>query len=375
MEKILIADSLKDVRELEWDSISGSNPFLQYYFLSALEETGCAARNTGWVLQYILLYRDDKLVAAAPMYLKTHSRGEFVFDFAWADAFEKHGLQYYPKAVIAVPFTPVTGQRLLGKSTNDKLTVAKAAIQYTSKVGISSIHVLFPNSTDLTSLKEAGFSIREGIQFHWRNNKYQDFNEFLNSMKHDKRKKIRQSRNFISKSNLTFKWLLGTEITNSYLDFFYYCYSKTYYEHRSNPYLSIEFFKTVIQRSPESFLLIVAQRENELIASALNVIGDDVLYGRYWGCSEFISGLHFETCYLQAIEYCIQNKMGFFEGGAQGEHKIARGLLPTKTYSAHWISDSRFSDAIDNFLDYETDAVQKYFKELEESIPFKKSLI
>ena len=155
MERIIIADSLKDVHELEWNSISGSNPFLQYYFLSALEETGCAVMNTGWAQQYILLYRDEKLVAAAPMYLKTHSRGEFVFDFAWADAYEKHGLQYYPKAVIAVPFTPVSGQRLLGKSMHDKLTVAKAAIQYTSKVGISSIHVLFPNSTDLTSLNES----------------------------------------------------------------------------------------------------------------------------------------------------------------------------------------------------------------------------
>jgi predicted N-acyltransferase len=375
MEKILIVDTLKDVDELEWNSITGSNPFLQFYFLTALRETGCAASNTGWTQQFILYYKNDTLVGAAPMYLKTHSRGEFVFDFAWAEAYKNHGLQYYPKAVIAVPFTPVTGPRLIGSSINDKLTIAKAAINYTAKMGISSIHVLFPDPADLTTLKAAGFSIREGIQFHWRNKEYQNFNEFLNCMKHDKRKKIRQSRNLISKSNVTFKWLLGSDITNEYLDFFYYCYSKTYFEHRSRPYLSIEFFKRIINKSPESFLLIVAKNDNESIASALNVVGDGVLYGRYWGCSKFISGLHFETCYLQAIEYCIQNKIALFEGGAQGEHKIARGLLPTKTYSAHWISDSRFSGAIDNFLDDEINSMQQHFKELEESTPFKKSLI
>lgn len=375
MENIFIVDTLKEVNEHEWNLIAGSNPFLQHYFLTSLAESGCATCETGWSQQFILYYRDGVLVGAAPLYLKTHSRGEYVFDFAWADAFEKHGLQYYPKAIIAVPFTPITGPRLLGSSINDKLAIAKTGINYAEEIGISSIHVLFPNSEDVSLLKKAGYLIREGIQFHWHNHDYKDFNEFLSCMKHDKRKKINQSRNFISKSNVTFKWLTGSEITDDYLEFFYYCYSKTYFEHRSKPYLSIEFFKSVIFKSPQSFLMIIAQIDKSPIASALNVIGDNVLYGRYWGCSKFISGLHFETCYLQAIEYCIQYKIGKFEGGAQGEHKIARGLLPTKTYSAHWISDSRFSDAINNFLNEETIGIQEYFTELEESSPFNKSII
>lgn len=374
MEKILIADTLKDVDELEWNSIAGSSPFLQHYFLNGLKETGCATSNTGWTQQFILYYRDDALVGASPLFLKTHSRGEFVFDFAWADAYEKNGLQYYPKAVIAVPFTPVTGPRLLSSSLKDKITIAKAGIHYAKMLGISSVHVLFPDSNDIVALKEAGYSVREGVQFHWHNNGYKNFNEFLSSMKHDKRKKIKQSKSLISKSNITFKWLSGNEITNDNLEFFYHCYSKTYIEHRSEPYLTFEFFKYIIQKSPSSFLLIIAYLDDEPIASAFNVKSEAILYGRYWGCTKFVSGLHFETCYLQAIEYCIENKLSTFEGGAQGEHKIARGLLPTKTYSAHWISDKRFSDAIEYFLEEETISIQNYFKELEDSTPFKKTL-
>lgn len=372
MEIIKIVESLNEVNELEWNTLAGSNPFLRHCFLKSLAETGCADKSTGWTQQFILLYRDNTLVGAAPLYLKTHSRGEFVFDYAWADAYEKNGLQYYPKAVIAIPFTPVTGPRLIANSYNDKLTLAKAGISYTEKLSISSLHVLFPDSSDLTALKDAGYSIREGVQFHWKNQNYQDFNEFISKMNHDKRKKIRQARRIISESNVSFRWLIGSEITEQYLDYFYYCYSKTYFEHRSLPYLSREFFLSIINKSPSSILMIIAQIDGKLIASAINIIGDGCLYGRYWGCTEFISGLHFETCYMQAIEFCIQKKIKTFEGGAQGEHKIARGLLPTKTYSAHWISDTRFANAIDRFLDQESDAMKSYFTELENSTPFKK---
>ncbi|OIQ95245.1 hypothetical protein GALL_227230 [mine drainage metagenome] len=372
MESVGIIESLNDVDEAEWNILAGSNPFLQHYFLKALEETGCAITSTGWTQQFILLHRDKALVGAAPLYLKTHSRGEFVFDYAWADAYERYGLPYYPKAVVAVPFTPVTGPRLLAKSHSDKLALAKAAIHYTEKLGISSIHVLFPDSSDLAALKEAGYSIREGVQFHWNNHNYQDFNEFISSMNHEKRKKIRQARKKIFESEVSFRWLLGSEITNEYLEYFYYCYSKTYAEHRSQPYLSLEFFQRILNASPESILMIIALIDGKPIASALNILGGGCLYGRYWGCTEFISGLHFETCYLQAIEYCIQNNIEIFEGGAQGEHKIARGLLPTKTFSAHWISDSRFADAIDRFLDEESNAMKEYVKELEASTPFRR---
>jgi len=371
MESIDIIESLSDIDEAEWNILAGSNPFLQHYFLKALEETGCAINSTGWTHQFILLHRDKALVGVAPLYLKTHSRGEFVFDYAWADAYERYGLPYYPKAVVAVPFIPVTGPRLLAKLHSDKLTLAKAAIHYTEKLGISSLHVLFPDSSDLDALKEAGYSIREGVQFHWNNHNYQDFNEFIFAMNHEKRKKIQQSRKKIFESGVSFRWLLGSEITNEYLEYFYHCYSKTYAEHRSQPYLSREFFQRILNASPESFLMIIAQIDSKSIASALNILGVDCLYGRYWGCTEFISGLHFETCYLQAIEYCIQNKIEIFEGGAQGEHKIARGLLPTKTFSAHWISDSRFADAIDQFLDNESNAMKKYVMELEASTPFR----
>lgn len=373
MESIEIAESLNDIGEAEWNMLTGSNPFLQHYFLKALSVSRCAINSTGWTQQYILLRRDKLLVGAIPLYLKTHSRGEFVFDFAWAEAYERHGLQYYPKAVVAVPFTPVTGSRILAKSHNDKLTLAKAAIDYTKNLGISSLHVLFPDSNDLTALKDAGYSIREGVQFHWKNRNYKDFNEFISSMNHEKRKKIRQERKKIAESGVYFKWLLGSEITNEYLAYFYYCYSKTYAEHRSKPYLSLEFFQLILNASPESILLIIALIDDKPVASAINILGSESLYGRYWGCTEFISGLHFETCYLQAIEYCIQKNIKTFEGGAQGEHKIARGLLPTKTFSAHWISDTRFADAIDRFLDEENNAIKGYVKELEASTPFRKA--
>lgn len=372
MESINIVGSLNDVDQAEWNNLVGSNPFLQHYFLNALAETRCANNSTGWTQRFILLHREKRLMGAVPLYLKTHSRGEFVFDYAWADAYERNGLPYYPKAVVAVPFTPVTGPRLIAKLQDDKLLLAKAAIHFIGKLGISSLHVLFPDSSDIEVLKEAGYSIREGVQFHWRNQNYQDFNEFISSMNHEKRKKIHQARKVISKSGVHFCWLLGNKVTNDNLDFFYTCYSKTYAEHRSQPYLSYEFFQRIINASPESILMIIALKDDKPIASAFNILGGNCLYGRYWGCIEFVNGLHFETCYLQAIEYCIQNNIGTFEGGAQGEHKIARGLLPTKTYSAHWISDSRFAEAIDRFLDEESNSMKVYVKELEASTPFKK---
>lgn len=372
MESLEIVNSLNDVNVDDWNALAGLNPFLQHCFLKALADTGCATTKTGWTQQFILLRRDEELVGAVPLYLKTHSRGEFVFDYAWAEAYERFGLPYYPKAVVAIPFTPVSGPRLLAKTHHDKSALAKAAIQYTKNLGISSLHVLFPEESDLQSLREAGYLIRKGVQFHWNNNNYQNFNEFLSSMNHEKRKKIRQARKKITESGVSFNWLYGNQITDEYLDYFYHCYSKTYAEHSSQPYLSLNFFQRILKTSPGSMLVIVALLNGKPIASALNILGGGCLYGRYWGCTEFISGLHFETCYLQAIEYCIQNKIEVFEGGAQGEHKIARGLIPTQTFSAHWISDQRFSDAIDLFLNEESNAMKIYVKELEASTPFRR---
>lgn len=371
---ISVIESLSSVDEAEWNSLAGANPVVSYDFLDTLHSTECASRKTGWRLQYLVLRKDGALAGAMLLYLKSHSRGEYVFDYSWAEAFERHGMRYYPKLLSAVPFTPVTGPRLLARTHEDRVLLANAAVELAKSLDVSSLHVLFPDSRDIRALREAGFMLREGVQFHWDNDDYSNFEEFLSALKNEKRKKIRQERRKVTEAGVTYQRLTGAEIDTNALDFFYRCYATTYNNHYSSPYLTPEFFRELHKKMPDSLLLIVAELDGKPIASALNIIGGNVMYGRYWGSLKFVSGLHFETCYLQGIEYCIENSIARFEGGAQGEHKMSRGLLPTATWSAHWIADERFAEAIKDFLKSETRSMNQYINELEAHTPFKNTI-
>ena len=367
-----IAASLSDIDPFEWNALAGDQPFVRHEVLSALHETGCACPDTGWAPYYLVLRRDERVVGGVPLYLKSHSRGEYVFDYALADAFERHGLRYYPKLLSSIPFTPVSGPRLLAGNAEDRLILAQGLIELARGLKVSSLHVLFPEGDDLLALRQAGYMVREGVQFHWRNAGYAHLDDFLAALNHDKRKKIRQDRKKVLEAGIEYRWLHGTQIDPQSLAFFYRCYEQTYFAHGNAPYLSAEFFERLHREIPDAMVLIVAVRDGQPIAAALNMRGGDTLYGRYWGSLEFVSGLHFETCYLQSIDYCIQHGLASFEGGAQGEHKMARGLLPTPTWSAHWIADARFAAAIEDFLERETQAVDGYLGELEAHTPFRR---
>ena len=363
--------SLQAFERSRWNALAGDQPFVRHEFLPALHETGCAAPDTGWTPYFLALRRGGALAGAVPLYLKTHSRGEYVFDYAWADAYARHGMRYYPKLLSAVPFTPVTGARLLAGSHDDRLALARGLIELAQQLKLSSLHLLFPRDEDLAALREAGYLVREGVQFHWRNAGYAGMDDFLAALNHDKRKKIKQDRKKVAQAGIRYRWLRGQDIDAAALDFFYDCYCRTYYEHGNPPYLNSGFFQRLHEQMPDTIVLIVAMQGDTPVAAALNLQGGGALYGRYWGSTSFVPGLHFETCYMQSIEYCIANKLSRLEGGAQGEHKIARGLLPTPTWSAHWIADPRFSEAIEDFLSRETAAMQDYLGELEMHAPFK----
>lgn len=369
---ITVAHTLDEVAEAEWDALAGGNPFVTHRFLSLMEATGCAEPKTGWHPQFLLLYRSDVLVGAVPSYLKTHSRGEFVFDHSWAQAFEQHGLVYYPKLLVASPFTPVQGPRLLAKDEAAHVVLAQSVARLCVAAETSSAHVLFVEERDRAALVAAGFMVREGVQFHWRNERYASTDDFLARLSHDKRKKIKQDSRYVTEAGITYEWLEGETLTDEHLEFFYRCYANTYRDHWSTPYLSLEFFKRAHSEKALHLVLMLASRDGKAVACALNVRGEGTLYGRYWGTTEFVKGLHFESCYMQSIAYCISHSVAKFEGGAQGEHKMSRGLMPTKTYSAHWVANRRFAAAIEDFLDRETAAVEGYIEELERASPFKR---
>ncbi|ANY15580.1 GNAT family N-acetyltransferase [Bordetella pseudohinzii] len=356
----------------QWDRLAGGRPTLSHAYFSALHETGCASPRTGWTPFFLTLHRGEQLAGAVPLYLKTHSRGEYVFDHAWADAFERHGLRYYPKLLAAVPFTPVGGPRLLAADGEARNHLARGLVELASALKLSSLHILFASMADIDTLRRAGCLVREGVQFHWRNAGYADFESFLAGFNHDKRKKLRQDRKKVQAQEVRFRHLRGREIGAAELAFFYACYERTYLEHGNPPYLTRGFFERLLATQPDSLVLVLAERRGQPLACALNLRGGDTLYGRYWGTLEFLPGLHFETCYMQAIEYCIAQGLANFEGGAQGEHKMARGLMPTPTWSAHWIADPRFAAAIDDFLGRETQAVNEYLDELARHTPLRR---
>jgi predicted N-acyltransferase len=370
---IQVVDSLASIPASDWDALAGNHPLLSHAFLHALHESGCASAETGWAPCHLTLWRDSRLAAAMPLYLKSHSYGEYVFDWAWADAYQRHGLRYYPKLLNAVPFTPVTGPRLLATSGADRGALLEAALEFARDTGVSSLHCLFPAAPEVAALESAGLMLRASVQFHWSNEGFSDFEDFLARMNHDKRKKIRQERRRVREAGIEFRWLRPAEATEADWRFFVECYNRTYRAHHSSPYLNLDFFLRLAQAMPERLLLIQGYREGLPVASAFNIIGDETLYGRYWGTTEFHSGLHFETCYYQAIEFCIAEKLGYFEGGAQGEHKLARGLLPQRTVSAHWLAHPEFAEAITRFLRKEASGIEHYVDELSDHSPFKQA--
>ena len=371
-ERLRVVESLAGVPASAWNVLSAGDPFASHEFLSALIDTGCAAPRKGWRPQILLLERDGpdgtELRGAMPLFLKTHSYGEYVFDWAWADAYQRHGLEYYPKLLCAIPFTPVTGPRLLGEDRAARATLAAAALELAKDV--SSLHVLFPQDADAALLEDAGMLMRRTVQFHWRNEGYADFDDFLSRLSSHRRKVIRQERRR-AQAGLAFRWLRGAEITQAHWEFFERCYRRTYAAHRSSPYLNLDFFLRLGATLPAHTLMIVAERRGAPLAATLNLVSDTKLWGRYWGALEHIPLLHFECCYYQAIEYAIANRLRAFEGGAQGEHKLFRGLLPVETRSAHWLAHPSFASAIEEYLARETAGIARYVDELNELSPFR----
>lgn len=376
MLKCRILDSLGEVSSAQWDALQvglpwEASPFTSHAFLHTLEDSGCVSARTGWAPRHVTLWRDGQLAAAMPTYLKTHSYGEYVFDWAWARAYQEHGLAYYPKLLCAVPFTPVRGPRLLGSTPALRSALLDAAIELARASSASSLHILFPPESTSEEFEAGGLMARSSVQFHWRNDAYADFDAFLATMNHDKRKKVKQERRRVRDAGVSFVWRTGAQASAADWDFFYRCYVSTYREHGSSPYLNRRFFRALADLMPEKLLLILAQVDGAPVACALNVVDAGALYGRYWGSTAFVSGLHFETCYYQAIDYCIQHGVARFEGGAQGEHKLARGLLPIRMHSAHWISHPGFARAIENYLSQEGEGIGHYVDELNEHSPFK----
>jgi len=359
-----------------WNHLVGdNNPFLRHEFLAALEQTGCVGPGTGWLPCHISVHHEGALVAAIPMYCKLHSFGEFVFDWSWADAYEAGGRHYYPKLVAAVPFTPVTGPRILhlpGIMAPQAIeALLNAALRHAQEIDASSIHVLFPDGETRATLAGHGYVERIGFQYHWRNQAYRDFADFMDNLKARKRKKIRHERQTVRDQSVSVDVLRGSEIDVHHWDEFYRFYASTVRRKGQWPSLTLEFFRTLGFKMKDDVLLIMARRRNEYVAAAFFMLGDQTMYGRYWGCREFLPGLHFEVCYYRAIEYCIQHGLQRLEGGAQGEHKLSRGFEPVLTYSEHYFRDADFHSLIDNYLDRERPLVVSSVENMRGNAPYR----
>ena len=427
---IRVLDSPLQVQAADWNALlaaqpgDGSlNPFMRHEYLAAMLESGSATPQTGWTARFVTLSLGTQLVGACALYLKDHSYGEYVFDHAWANAYHQHGLPYYPKALVAPPFTPVPGPRLLARDAATRTLLVQALLAWCTEEGLSSLHLLFASDEDVAACEEAGLMLRHNVQFHWSNTAptlgtgvsslppegalrlrtgeagsaapageegkgrpFRDFDDFLMSLSQEKRKKIRQERRKVLEAGVNFRWSLGKDISTADWDFFYRCYERTYYEHGNAPYLSRDFFQRMQDTMPENWLLFVAERDGAPIATSLIAVSAGktraggqfdaitptrVAYGRYWGALERVDCLHFESCYYQPLQWCMEHGYQRFEGGAQGEHKMARALLPVKTTSAHWLAHPAFADAVERFLEREGEGMAGYMEELERRNPFR----
>ena len=369
--------SINDVTLTEWNECVGlDHPFTRFEFLSALETSNSANLKTGWEpCHYIEKNKDKKIIAVCPLYIKSHSFGEYIFDHAWADAYHRHGLNYYPKLQSAIPFTPVTGERIIISDTiknkiDKKKQIIKRIILKAEEINVSSLHFNFINKS--SEIINSNLLQRKGVQFHWKNDNYKNFEDFLKSLSSRKRKVIRKERLCLKNNNLIVKQLSGKEIRKEHWDFFYKCYLNTTGKKWGSTYLTKDFFYNIGENFSDKILLLIAYKDSVMIASAINFLSSSHLYGRLWGSIYNIPYLHFELCYYQAIEYAIVNKIKIVEAGAQGEHKLQRGYLPQDTWSLHWIRDKQFYNAINQFLDQETKLINEQKINLEEFAPFKK---
>ncbi len=382
--EIQVLPSLSRIAAQEWDACAcpeaaeggrPDDPFTTHRFLLALEESGSVGRGTGWQPQYLTAYLDGMLIAAAPMYAKSHSQGEYIFDHSWAHAYERAGGRYYPKLQIAVPFTPATGRRFLvrpGYEGIGQSALVQGAVQLASDNNISSLHVTFCTGEEAEAGAAMGLMARTSQQFHWRNEGYADFDGFLASLSSRKRKNIRKERAQANAFGGTIHAFTGDDLRPAHWDAFWAFYQDTGARKWGAPYLTRGFFDLVQDRMRDDVLLVLAERDGRWIAGALNLIGRDTLYGRYWGCTEHHACLHFELCYYRAIDHAIAHGLGRVEAGAQGEHKLARGYLPHQTHSLHWIADPGFSEAVAEFLEAERAAVSEEIEILTEYGPFRK---
>ena len=374
--RIRVFDAISGIDAADWNALGvAAYPFLRHEFLFALETEDCLGERFGWLPRHLTAWDErDRLVGAVPLYLKFNSYGEFVFDWAWADAYERHGLSYYPKLVSASPYTPATGPKLLLASQAPPETrsfLIAAAMTLAERLKVSSVHWLFTLSDETTALETAGLMRRVGCQFHWENAGYADFDAFLATLTSSKRKNIRKERRQVADANIDFRLLDGKAATERDWAIFHQLYESTFHRRGGIPTLSLGFFRSIAESMPEAVLLVLAEHDKRPVAAAFCLVGHDTLYGRHWGCSEHFDKLHFEACYYQGLAYCIEHGLARFEPGAQGEHKIARGFLPTATLSAHWLADERFSQAIAKHLDYERHGMQDYMQEMLARSPYR----
>ena len=376
-------DSISSVGAEDWNKLAGiENPFTRYEFLWALEKTGCTTDKTGWAPHHAAVYagleneEPSELVAIMPLYQKTNSYGEYVFDWSWASAYQNYGLNYYPKFVSAVPFTPSHGTRLFTADSANRSDIVKLIFdglkRKVKSIEASSLHILFPTAEENQLFEKIGITARTACQFHWFNRGYSSFDDFLATLNSRKRKNIRRERQKIAERGTRFETIAGSSITAEHWNIFYEFYQSTYMMRGMRGYLSLNFFTELGQEMPGQLFMIVALDGNKMIAAALFFRNSEKLFGRYWGSSQDYQFLHFETCYYQGQEYCIQHKLKSFDSGAQGEHKIQRGFEPIITYSNHWIANEGFAQAINNFLDEERPHIERYQREASSLLPFKK---
>ena len=378
--KIDFIDSIEKINKEDWDAVLNSKyPFLKYEFLKALEVTNCASPEQGWTPFHLIASENERIMAIMPLYIKTDSQGEFIFDWSWADAYYRNGLNYYPKLVSSIPFTPASGPRILitdqTRSSEVIEKISRALKQITEESDFSSVHILLADKDEIKDFSQEDFSLRTSYSFHWFNNNYLSFENFLQDMTSRQRKNIKKERKKINDQGITLERILGRAITLEMLETFYKFYQVTYLKRGMRGYLNFEFFNEIVASIPETIMLVLAKNNSgEYVAGALNFFDDEKLYGRYWGCLQEYDSLHFETCYYQGIEFCIEEKLKSFDPGVQGEHKIKRGFCPIETFSLHWIKDSRFKEAIDDFLDREREHILEYNQDRRALLPFKKEV-
>ncbi|MBK1643307.1 GNAT family N-acetyltransferase [Thiocapsa imhoffii] len=377
MYRLTSHSQIAEIPATDWDRLAGDDsPFLRHAFLHAMEAHGCVGEALGWIPRHLALWdTSGTLVAAAPCYLKFNSYGEFVFDWSWADAYRRNGLAYYPKLVIASPYTPATGPRILtgnapGRSQHARALIS-GALRFAEETGVSSLHWLFTADDEQALLEEQGLLTRTGCQFHWRNQGFASFDDLLASFTSEKRKKVKRERRRVIEAGVRIRRIRGDQVTEAEWATFHRLYCDTFDKRGGIPTLSMPFFLAIAETMGEQLLLVLAEHGQATVAAAFDLIGTRTLYGRHWGCFQDFHSLHFEACYYQGLEFCIEQGLERFEPGAQGEHKVSRGFLPTPTWSAHWVADPQFRVAIEQFVQMETAGMQDYLAQMRTHSPYR----